>query len=58
MEEELAAKTQAVEELSRELEDIRSAFGTEGIQQVHSLPVVVVVKINECFHTNTSCIWF
>ncbi|KAF3833981.1 hypothetical protein F7725_025185 [Dissostichus mawsoni] len=33
MEEELAAKTQAVEELSRELEDIRSAFGTEGIQQ-------------------------
>ncbi|KAK1880144.1 A-kinase anchor protein 9 [Dissostichus eleginoides] len=34
MEEELAAKTQAVEELSRELEDIRSAFGTEGIQQL------------------------
>ncbi|XP_069032331.1 A-kinase anchor protein 9 isoform X1 [Embiotoca jacksoni] len=34
MEEALAAKTQAVEELSRELEEIRSAFGTEGVQQL------------------------
>lgn len=34
MEDALAAKTQAVEELSRELEEIRSAFGTEGVQQL------------------------
>ncbi|XP_041663851.1 A-kinase anchor protein 9 isoform X2 [Cheilinus undulatus] len=30
----LAAKTLAVEELSRELEEIRAAFGTEGVQQL------------------------
>lgn len=35
MEDALAEKTQALEELSRELEDIRSAFGTEGVQQVN-----------------------
>lgn len=35
MEEALAAKTQAVAELSRELEEIRAAFGTEGVQQVN-----------------------
>ncbi|XP_071229891.1 A-kinase anchor protein 9-like isoform X3 [Salvelinus alpinus] len=34
MEEELAAKTLAVEELSRELEDFRVAFGSEGVQQL------------------------
>ncbi|XP_074543123.1 A-kinase anchor protein 9 isoform X2 [Halichoeres trimaculatus] len=34
MEDALAAKTLAVEELSRELEEIRSAFGTEGVQQL------------------------
>ncbi|XP_045077909.1 A-kinase anchor protein 9-like isoform X2 [Coregonus clupeaformis] len=34
MEEELAAKTLAVEELSRELEEFRAAFGTEGVQQL------------------------
>lgn len=37
MEDALATKTQAVEEMSRELEEIRSAFGTEGIQQVNIL---------------------
>lgn len=36
MEDALAAKTQAVVELSRELEEIRAAFGTEGVQQVNS----------------------
>lgn len=35
MENALAAKTQAVVELSRELEEIRAAFGTEGVQQVN-----------------------
>lgn len=35
MEEALAAKTQAVAELSRELEEIRAAFGAEGVQQVN-----------------------
>ncbi|XP_030644356.1 A-kinase anchor protein 9 [Chanos chanos] len=34
MEDELAAKNQIVEELSRELEEIRAAFGTEGVQQL------------------------
>ncbi|KAM9838219.1 A-kinase anchor protein 9 [Aulostomus maculatus] len=34
MEDALAAKTQAVEELSRQLEEIRAAFGTEGVQQL------------------------
>lgn len=37
MEDALAAKTQAVEELSRELGEIRAAFGTEGVQQVNVL---------------------
>ena len=39
MEDELAAKTQAVEELSRELEEIRACFGSEGIHQVPHLSV-------------------
>ncbi|XP_021427846.2 A-kinase anchor protein 9 isoform X8 [Oncorhynchus mykiss] len=34
MEEELAAKTLVVEELSRQLEEFRAAFGTEGVQQL------------------------
>ncbi|KAG9355860.1 hypothetical protein JZ751_000702 [Albula glossodonta] len=33
MEDELAAKQQAMEKLSRELEETRAAFGTEGLQQ-------------------------
>ncbi|XP_038135289.1 A-kinase anchor protein 9 isoform X4 [Cyprinodon tularosa] len=34
MEDALAAKTLALEELSQELEEIRSAFGAEGVQQL------------------------
>ncbi|KAI7798415.1 putative A-kinase anchor protein 9 [Triplophysa rosa] len=34
VQDELAAKTLAMEELSRELEEIRAAFGTEGVQQL------------------------
>ncbi|XP_051520018.1 A-kinase anchor protein 9 isoform X3 [Myxocyprinus asiaticus] len=34
MEDELAAKNIAMEELSHELEEIRAAFGTEGVQQL------------------------
>ncbi|XP_075961781.1 A-kinase anchor protein 9 isoform X4 [Anarhichas minor] len=34
MEDALAAKTRAAEELSRELEEIRAVFGTEGVQQL------------------------
>ncbi|XP_053496852.1 A-kinase anchor protein 9 isoform X5 [Ictalurus furcatus] len=34
MEDELAAKNMAVEELSRELEEIRATFGVEGVQQL------------------------
>lgn len=34
MEDELAAKTQEVAELNQQLEEIRAAFGSEGVQQV------------------------
>ncbi|XP_056596754.1 A-kinase anchor protein 9 isoform X3 [Triplophysa dalaica] len=34
MQDELAAKTLAMEELSQELDEIRAAFGTEGVQQL------------------------
>ncbi|XP_078518956.1 A-kinase anchor protein 9-like [Lissotriton helveticus] len=34
MEDELAGKQQEIEELSRELEEIRAAFGSEGLQQL------------------------
>lgn len=34
MKDALAAKTEAVDELNRELEEITAAFGTEGVQQV------------------------
>ncbi|KAF7664098.1 hypothetical protein LDENG_00189000 [Lucifuga dentata] len=34
MENQLAAKTQAVEDLRQELEEIRATFGTEGVQQL------------------------
>lgn len=34
MENELAGKQQEIEELSRELEDVRATYGTEGLQQV------------------------
>lgn len=39
MRDALAAKTQALEELTRELEEIRAAFGSEGIQQVRRCQV-------------------
>lgn len=35
METELATKTKVVDELTQELEDIRAAFGREGVQQVN-----------------------
>ncbi len=41
MEDALAAKTQAVEELSRELQEIRAAFGAEGVQQVNVYFIIV-----------------
>ncbi|KAM9385687.1 A-kinase anchor protein 9-like [Pholidichthys leucotaenia] len=41
MEDELAAKTRAVEALNQELEEIRSAFGTEGIQQLQDFEAAV-----------------
>lgn len=34
MENKLAAKNMVVEELSRELKEIRATFGAEGVQQV------------------------
>ncbi|XP_073438077.1 A-kinase anchor protein 9 isoform X3 [Dendrobates tinctorius] len=35
MEDELAGKQQEIDELNRELEEMRSAYGTEGLQQMH-----------------------
>lgn len=35
MEMELAAKTKVVEDLTQELEEIKAAFSTEGVQQVN-----------------------
>lgn len=34
MENQLAGKQQEIEELSREIEEMRAAYGTEGLQQV------------------------
>ncbi|KAG2465151.1 AKAP9 protein, partial [Polypterus senegalus] len=41
MEEELAGKQQAIEELSRELEEMRTAYGTEGLQQLQDFETAV-----------------
>ncbi|XP_035849224.1 A-kinase anchor protein 9 isoform X4 [Sander lucioperca] len=49
MEDALAAKTQAVEELSRELEEIRAAFGTEGVQQLQDFEAAL--KQRDCIIT-------
>lgn len=40
MDDALSTKTQTVEEMSQELEEIRTTFGTEGIQQVNILVLV------------------
>lgn len=34
MENQLTGKQQEIEELSREIEEMRAAYGTEGLQQV------------------------
>lgn len=39
MEHELAGKQHEIEELNRELEEMRATYGTEGLQQV-GLPIV------------------
>uniref|UniRef100_A0A8C9TZ62 AKAP9 n=1 Tax=Scleropages formosus TaxID=113540 RepID=A0A8C9TZ62_SCLFO len=41
MEDELAAKRQDVEELSRQLEEIRAGFGTEGLQQLQDFETAI-----------------
>nr|XP_015213351.1 PREDICTED: A-kinase anchor protein 9 isoform X4 [Lepisosteus oculatus] len=41
MEDELAAKQQAVEELSRELEEMRAAYGSEGLQQLQEFEAAI-----------------
>lgn len=47
MEDALAAKTQAVEELSRELEEIRAVFGTGGVHQVNYISLQVIIPPND-----------
>lgn len=44
MEKALVEKTKVVEELTQELEDIGSAFGTEGVQQV-GLYVFIIIYL-------------
>ncbi|XP_048366810.1 A-kinase anchor protein 9 isoform X3 [Sphaerodactylus townsendi] len=41
MESELAGKQQEVEELSRELEEMRAAYGTEGLQQLQEFEAAI-----------------
>uniref|UniRef100_A0A5F8G920 A-kinase anchoring protein 9 n=1 Tax=Monodelphis domestica TaxID=13616 RepID=A0A5F8G920_MONDO len=41
MENELAGKQQEIEELSRELEEMRAAFGTEGLQQLQEFEAAI-----------------
>ncbi|XP_048848489.1 A-kinase anchor protein 9 isoform X2 [Brienomyrus brachyistius] len=41
VEDELAVKSQEVEELRRELQDIRATFGTEGVQQLQDFEAAI-----------------
>ncbi|XP_063308527.1 A-kinase anchor protein 9 [Pelobates fuscus] len=41
MEDELAGKQQEIEELNRELEEMRAAYGTEGLQQLQEFEMAV-----------------
>ncbi|XP_067862571.1 A-kinase anchor protein 9 isoform X2 [Heptranchias perlo] len=41
MEEDLAAKQQEIEELNREVEELRGVFGTEGLQQLQDFEAAV-----------------
>ncbi|XP_074128347.1 A-kinase anchor protein 9 isoform X2 [Sminthopsis crassicaudata] len=41
MENELAGKQQEIEELSRELEEMRAAYGTEGLQQLQEFEAAI-----------------
>ncbi|NWR56536.1 AKAP9 protein, partial [Bucorvus abyssinicus] len=41
MENELAGKQQEIEELNRELEDMRAAYGTEGLQQLQEFEAAI-----------------
>lgn len=43
MENELAGKQHEIEELNRELEEMRATYGTEGLQQVCLLYVAFVL---------------
>ncbi|CAH2282417.1 A-kinase anchor 9-like isoform X15 [Pelobates cultripes] len=41
MEDELAGKQQEIEELNRELEEMRAAYGTEGLQQLQEFEMAI-----------------
>ncbi|XP_063777493.1 A-kinase anchor protein 9 isoform X2 [Pseudophryne corroboree] len=41
MEDELAGKRQEIEELNRELEEMRAAYGTEGLQQLQEFEMAI-----------------
>lgn len=47
MEDELVGKQQEIEELNRELEEMRGAYGTEGLQQVCRLKAELYIDIND-----------
>ncbi|KAG8443165.1 hypothetical protein GDO86_011827 [Hymenochirus boettgeri] len=44
MEDELAGKQQEIEELNRELEEMRSAYGTQGLQQLQEFELAIKQK--------------
>lgn len=50
MENELAARTQTVEELNQGLEETGSDFGTETVQQVNALLLLFFSKLHVLLH--------
>lgn len=60
METELTGKQQEIEELSRELEELRATYGTEGLQQVWlpSVPFDLLLLGTETWKFGSRCLFF
>lgn len=54
MENELAGKQHEIEELNRELEEMRAAYGTEGLQQVLSMAFGLLLTKGKMGNLNDS----
>lgn len=58
MENELVGKQREIEELNRELEEMRATYGTEGLQQV-CLPYLLLLTKTKIGNLNDSiCTFF